>query len=302
MCSRSAVALALCTLLCLSSGIPAQTDSQVSDRPESEPGTTNAGLWLIGLLAQADDESSRGTAASLGYGVGESTWLSGLITSSSSPSDRADISARSIVFGVEHRFEHIGLSFELEDWGDSGAVESKDVAAGIAFLSDRFTLELALEQRDIDITFGLSIGDREFTRKAPIDADGWSLGMMLRASDTVRIYYDYQDYDYSRDLTILPRIQEFNRLNGSALTLANSFLSKAHTLGLDVMIGDKALSLTWGEDTSAVDGTDLTSVGAALILPVAARIDLEISLGASDSDSFDSSTYAGLGILIYGGS
>jgi hypothetical protein len=301
MCLLNRIVSFCCVLLCLNGDVFAQTDSQVSERPESESGTPNAGLWLIGLLAQADDESSRGAAASFGYGVGESTWLSGLITSSSSPAERADISANSFAFGVDHRFEHIGLSLELEDWGDSGAVESEDITAGISFFGDRFAVELGLEQRAIDITFGLPLGDRVITRKVPLDADGWSLGIMLRASEAVRIYYDYRDYDYSRDLTVLPRIQELNLLNGSALTLANSFLRDIHTVAVDVTFGNKALSLTWGEDTSAVDGTELTSFGAALILPVAARVDLEISVGTSHSEFLDSSTYAGLGILVYGG-
>ena len=202
---------------------------------------------------------------------------------------------------VDHRFEHVGLSLELEDWGDSGTVESQDIAAAVSFFSDRFRVELGLEQRDIDITFGLPIRDRVVTRKVPIDADGWSFEASLRASDAVRVFYDYRDWDYSRDLTALPRIQELNRLNGSALTLANSFLSEAQTLGVDITFGDKVLSLLWGQDTSAVDGTDLDSIAAALILPVAARIDLEISIGRSDSDFLDSSVYGGLGILIYGG-
>lgn len=298
---RKPIACVFCALLCLSGVVFAQTESQVSDQPETQQGAPNAGLWMIGLLAQADDESSRGAAASFGYGLGASTWLSALITNSSSPSDRANISADAFVFGLNHRFEHAGVSFELEDWGDSGAVESQDFAASVYFHGDRFEVDFGLERRNIDITFLLPVGDRVFARKVPLDADGWSLGVMLRAGAAVRVYYDYRDYDYSRDLTVLPRIQEFSRLNGSALTLANSFLSEAHTLGVDVTFGDKALSLTLGEDTSAVDGTDLSSIGLALILPVAARVDLEFSLGRSDSDFFDSSTYAGIGILVYGG-
>ena len=67
------------------------------------------------------------------------------------------------------------------------------------------------------------------------------------------------------------------------------------------MFRNKVLSLTLGEDTSAVDDTDLSSLGVAFLLPVAPRIDLEFSVGRSDSDFFEPNTWGGLGILIYGG-
>ena len=294
-------------LFCIAAGLmctasaAAQTDSAVSGQPNEQLRPGNAGLWMVGLLAQADDESSRGSALSFGYGVGEATWLSGLLTRSRSPSQRADISADALVLGVDHRFERLGLSFEYEDWGESGAVESRDFGASMYFHNERFEAELSLEQRDIDITFGLPLGDLVFTRKVPVDADGVALALRLRAGDRARIYLSWRDYDYSRDLTILPRIQQFSRLNGSALTLANSFIADERALGVDVTFGEKLLSLTFSEDSSAVDASELTSFGAALVIPAAARIDVEISLGRSDSDVLRSSTYGGVGILIYGG-
>ena len=42
-------------------------------------------------------------------------------------------------------------------------------------------------------------------------------------------------------------------------------------------------------------------LGIAFLMPVAPRIDLEISVGRSDSDFFEPNTWGGLGILIYGG-
>jgi hypothetical protein len=278
-----------------------QTDSQVSEQPEVGSSNSYAGLWMLGLLMQSDDESSQGSAVSFGYGVGESTWFSALLANSSSPAERADISANTFVLGIDHRFDKVGFSFELEDWGESGAVESEDIGASVYFFGDRYRVELGLEKRDIDFTFSLPFGDRIFTRKASFDADGWSFGVNVRASDAVSVYYDYRDYDYSVNLRVLPRIDRLNLLNGSALTLANSLLSEVHTFGVDVAFGDKSLSLIFGEDTSAIDGTDLSSIGASLIFPVAPRIDLEISLGRSDSDFLEASNYGGIGILIYGG-
>ncbi len=301
MCSLKSTVVLFTGLLLLGSVAQGQTDSQVSGQPEADTRASYAGLWMLGLLMQSDDESSRGSAISFGYGAGESTWLSVLLSNSSSPAERADISADTFVLGIDHRFDRVGFSFELEDWGESGAVESEDIGASIYFFGDRYRVEFGLERRNIDFTFSLPIGDRVFTRKAPFDADGQTFRAMLRAGRAVSLYYDYRDYDYSVNLAALPRIQRLNLLNGSALTLANSLLSEIQTFGVDVVFGNKSLSLTLGQDTSAIDGTDLSSIGAALIFPVAPRIDLEISLGRSDSDFFEASNYGGIGVLIYGG-
>lgn len=290
-----------CAALCWGAAAHAQTEVQISESPPALQQNSSAGLWLVGLLAQADDDSNDGASVSFGYGVGYSTWLSAFVTSSSSPADRADISTESLILAVDHRFEHVGLSFELEDWGDSGTVESQDIAAEISFFNDWFQFDLGLEQRAIDITLRVPTPGRVRSRKVPIDADGWSLGFAADAGDMLRVYYDYREYDYSRDISQLPLIQRFGLLNSSALTLANSFLSESHTLGFDIMFSNKVLSLTFGDDTSEVDNTDLSSLGLALLMPVAPRIDLEVSIGRSDSDFFEPNTWGGIGILIYGG-
>ena len=161
-------ALLIAGLLMLFSMAQAQTDSQVSSQPEADADAAYAGLWMLGLLMQSDDESSRGAALSFGYGVGESTWLSALFANSSSPAERADISADTFVLGVDHRLDRVGLRVELEDWGESGAVESEDIGASVYFFGERYRVEFGLERRDIDFTFSLPVGDRVFTAQGAV--------------------------------------------------------------------------------------------------------------------------------------
>ena len=279
----------------------AQTDSQVGERPAARDDEGSAGLWMFGALAQSDDESSRGSLLSFGYGVGRSTWLSAAFTNSTSPAQRADLSTDALVLALDHRFENFGFGFEFEDWGESGAVESQDFGASLTWYGERIEVLLGMERRAIDITFALTILDQVFTRKVAVDADGLSLGLRMNAGDRVRLFYDFENFGYSRDLTVLPRIQNLNRLNGSALTLANSFIDDRHTLGADIEFGEKLLTLSLSEDSSAVDGADLTSIAAALVVPVGLRVDLELSLGRSDSGTLASGTWLGVGVLVYGG-
>jgi hypothetical protein len=67
MSSSRCKALLIPGLLALFSTAQAQTDSQVSIQPGADAGASYAGLWMLGLLMQSDDESSRGDAVSFGY-------------------------------------------------------------------------------------------------------------------------------------------------------------------------------------------------------------------------------------------
>jgi len=263
---------------------------------------SDAGLWMLAVGMVADDESSNGASVSFDYALAPDSWLLVSAGRSRSPRERADVSAGSYILGIDHRFGRLGARFEIEQWGDRGAVESTDYGVDVYFESDRVRMELGYEARDIDISFTV-VGPlgREFSRKAPLDADGLDLSLGLSLTERLRLSAAMQRYDYGRDLRLLPRIAELNLLSASTLTLANSFVDRIATIGLDVALGDKRFSTRFGRDRSAVDGSELSSIEAALLVPVGRRTDLEFSLGRSDSDVFVASVYAGLLVLVYGG-
>jgi hypothetical protein len=262
----------------------------------------DAGLWTLAVGMQADDEASNGASVALDYALAADSWLLAQAGRSRSPRERADVSAASYMLGIDHRFGRIGTRFDIERWGDRGAVESTDYSAAVYVQSDRIRLELGYETRDIDISF-TAVGPlgREFSRKVPLDAEGMKLSLGATLSDRLRLSASVQHYDYARDLSLLPRIAALNLLSTSTLTLANSFVDRIETIGLDIELGEKIFSTRFWHDRSAVDGSALSSVEAALLVPVGRRTDLELSLGRSSSDVFEGSTYAGLLVLVYGG-
>jgi hypothetical protein len=278
-------------------GAARSAEAQYSDNASDET------FWTIGVSALTDDESSRNLALSFDVAVTEATWLSALVGQSRSPRARADVSADTLAFGIDHRFGLIGVRAEVERWGDSGSIESSDSTIGLYLQTDRVKVELGSEQRDIDITATfVGLNDRVFSRKVPLSADGKSLNVRINPSDRLGLRFGIEDYDYPPGLALLPRIDALNLLSTSTLTLANSFVSEIQTVGIDVDIGDKVLGFGMAKDRSAIDRTELTSFEASLMMPIGRRIDLEFSLGSSRSDLFESGLYGGLLVLIYGGS
>ena len=270
--------------------------AQFSDA--AEPAT----FWTVGVSALTDDESSHNLAVSFDVAPSERMWISALVGESRSPRSRADVSADTLAVGIDHRFGLVGLRAGLERWGDSGAIESDDSSLGLYFQTGRVKVELATEKRDIDITVTLpEIDGRAFSRKVPLSADGQSLTLRVDASERVRLRFGIEDYDYPAGLAALPRVDALNLLSASTLTLANSFVSEVLRAGVEIEIGNKVLGFGLSKDESAIDRSKLTSFDAALMIPVGRRIDLEISVGRSDSDLFETGIYGGLLLLIYGG-
>jgi len=61
------------------------------------------------------------------------------------------------------------------------------------------------------------------------------------------------------------------------------------------------LNVRAATDRSALDGSELETIEAAVLFPLGRRIDLEVNLGRGRSEFFDAGVYGGLLFLIYGG-
>lgn len=288
-CSRSALpVLAAVTLL---GSLSAGHTQEVGSRP-----------WLLSAAAQVDDDGSSGYGLGLDWGVTETTWLSFYGGLSHSPDDRADVTTRTLVAGLDQRLGPMGFTLGLESWGEPDEVESRDVTGSLYLRGDRYRLALKGERRDIDVTFTLTGPEGEQLRRtADLTADGFGASFSVALSERWRLSADGMGYDYSRDLSLLPRLQTFDFLASSVLTLSNSFIDSEWGVALDYQLGEPAFSVQWRRDRSAVDLSELTSVSLGALFPVADRLDLEISLGVSDSDELDAALFGGVYLFFYGG-
>ncbi len=279
-----------------SSGALAQDGSQIASQDdEFQP-------WALGFTLQTDEYDSQSLFTSFNWGVTENTWLFVSAGRSTSPADRADISTDDILVGVDHSFGIVGATLELEQWGEDNAVESSDVRGSIYLHGDRYNVGIEHERRDIDLTFFLpGPRDRRIARSTSLTGEGTGIFFRADLTDWWRVYGSAREYDYSRPLAILPRLDVLNLLSTSTLTLANSFLDDEQYLGFEWRAGDKLFNLGFGSNTSAVDRSELDFVSASFLFPVSYRVDLEFNIGRSEPDFAESSLYGGIMVLIYGG-
>ncbi len=53
-------------------------------------------------------------------------------------------------------------------------------------------------------------------------------------------------------------------------------------------------------DRSAIDGSEFDTREIAVLLPIGARVDLEVNVGSGRSEFFDAGAYGGVLFLVYG--
>lgn len=258
--------------------------------------------WAIGLGAQIAGEGSFNTAASFDIAVTDTTWLRASGSLGESPDNRGDVQTSTLSAGIDQSFGALGLTLDLQRWGDPDLVESDDIKASIYLRGDAVTVGLLGERREIDLTFSVTgIGGDVFSRTVGFTADGWGLRFSAKPVENWRFFASGRKYNYSANLAALPRIQLVDFLFASTLTLANSLVEFETSVGVERTFSDHAVFLNYGRDRSAVDRTFLESVDVGFLVPAGRRVDVELVFGISNSDDFGSETFGGVYLFIYGG-
>ena len=110
----------------------------------NRPRASRAATGCSASRAQVDDESNDSLLATFNWGVTEGTWLSFTAGRSSSPADRANIDADTLVASVDHSFGTVGVALEIERWGDEDALETSDWRGTVYYEPERFRIGVAL--------------------------------------------------------------------------------------------------------------------------------------------------------------
>lgn len=281
--------LALC-LVAVSAGASAQTSAAPSA----------GGAWMLGIGAQTDEVGSDSALATLQWGIRPNSWLSVTAGNSSSPADRADVEASTLALGFDQRFDRVGFTLGIEHWGDSGVLETDDLRGTVYFDRQRWRFGFGFATRDIEIPFTLSgpFGGTQ-QRTVSVGAERYSVDVRTAVGERWSLYFGLAEHDYERDLSVLPRIDRFNLLSTSTLTLANSFIDHERSVGVERVFERVVLNFRVATDRSAIDDSRLDTFDAALLLPIGRRVDVEVNLGHGRSSLFDSGLYGGLLFLVY---
>ena len=268
---------------------------------DDSPDDGRAG-WMLGLGVQADEHDAQSLLATSYVAVGSHNWLTFAAGQSSSPTDGADIDAGTLLVGIDHRFDMVGFMLEAEQWGDSGVLEATDFSGSVYFDRDRWRVGFGYEHRNIEIPFTVTgpLGGT-FHRTVDVSADGLSFDASVELAERWQLYVGLKEFDYERNLNVLPRIASLNWLSASTLTLANSFLDHDRWLAVERRFGQATLlNVRAATDRSAIDGAELDTIEAAVLFPVGRRLDLEVNLGHGGSDLFRGGMYGGLLLVVYG--
>jgi hypothetical protein len=262
-----------------------------------------SGAWVLGFAGQVDEQSSDSVLATVNWGVTPTTWLSFSAGRSSSPADRADVEADTLVASIDHRFDKVGFTLELEHWGDPDALETEDLRGSVYFDRARWRVDLAYATRDLEIPFTLTgpLGNT-LRRTAETSSDSVGVDVRVNLNELWRLYLGVTEYDYEsrRALQIIPRIDRLNLLSTSTLTLANSLIDHERSIGIERDIRRMVFNLRFATDESAIDGSSFETTDVALLVPAGARMDIEVNVGRGRSELAEAGWYAGVLLLIYG--
>ena len=254
---------------------------------------------------QFDDDGSKDFLLGIDYAIADKTWVSAFAGYSDTSDDFAEETFNTGLVGFDHQFGLFGIAASLESWGNSDTVESIDTRTQLYFQKGGFRAALTGEFRNIDITVTVTTPERTFEQVNRISAD--AIGGSLRYSgDKFTMYASYLNYDYADDAprlrAIIVVLDAVDRLPGhtaSDLTLANSFLDDTVTAGLDIELVESVFNVEYSRYSGTLDLRDTDSISAALLFPVGDRVDLELRLGRSSTDGFESSTFGGLTFFYY---
>lgn len=310
--AAAAAAAAICLLLTGGEALAADNDSL----PPPTASMTLAGerssslLWAVGLAGQVDSASGSSMLATVNLGLSDRTWLSFGAGRSRSGADRADVAVRTFNAGLDHRFGVVGVIVHAGLWGDPDALESTEYRGGPYLQFERLRIGYEREHRDLQLrfTFAGPTGD-SIARDLRMSATADALRARVQLADRWQMLLTTRRFDYSRDLAVLPRIAQLNLLSTSPLTLAYGFIESERSVAFEWQQGLRLFSFGASRDRSAVDGSRLQTAFAALLFPIALRVDMEVTVGHGRwgaaggplSAAPGSSHYAGVLFLIYGG-
>lgn len=258
------------------------------------------GGYMLGGGVEADDDNGFRGSLFAGMEVGDNTWLSTGVASTSIelPFDRSgDIIYAD--FEIDHFFDPVGVSFGVGYWGDPDLLHSTDVRGSFYFRNEKFYIAGEYEHRDFDFIIPPldSITGREFT----FTADGVGARLRYRFSDTFSVSLSGMQYDYSVDF--LPEVSRdaVRLVTVSRLGLINSLIDSRASVDFMLDVGDRRWQLDLSTWDGALDRSTTDSVTVSYLHPATNRTDLEVSLGYDDSDLYGDVTFVSLFLYFYGG-
>lgn len=287
--------------------------------------------WLLTLGTELDDEDGYRVDVGAAWAPNAATWVNAYAGIADTSTDFTSFSSRMASLGIDHSFEQLGVSMDLRWWGDSDFFESRALAGSLYFKKEgwRWALRGEVRESDFDpVRFDVEIPIRNLivpvSGSAECGLDNYGYGASV--SHTGRLWsvllagtqYQYSSADCTlTELVVppqagnLPRSRELNRritatvlarggeLLGSALTREYGFLDYSLWGSVALRSGVNTLGLDYFRDREEFQGLVADTLIGSFTFPVSNRLDLELRLGATDSDAAGTVAFAGVALFAY---
>ena len=319
MCLREQAACALAALVLAGASVAARADS--SDD-----------AWLLTVGTELDDEDGYRVDLGLAWAPSAATWVNAYAGTADTSTDFNDFTSRMASVGVDHAFEHVGFTVDVRWWGDSELFESTAVAGAVYFKQEAWRVALRGELRESDFEpfdFNVTIPIRgtlvpvSGSAECGLDNSGYGASLSHTGKSWSALVagtqYDYSSTDCALTaLNVPPQVgdlppitREFFRrianrvlargaeLLGSALTRENGFLDYSLWGSLAYRSGLKSFALDYFHDREEFDGLLADTLIGSVTFPVSNRLDLELRVGATDSDLSGTIAFAGVTLFAF---
>jgi hypothetical protein len=263
-------------------------------------------LFDVTLAAFADEAS--GSDFSLDARLVPSAWwtLSAGVGRSESSDNFADLGGTALRAAADLHGENLGLSISYNGWDDGDSFESRTLGARVYYRQGGFQGGLIVEERNIDVSYSFSVLGRAISTSQDFGGEGFGAtlsyygdqwGGYLRG-----VSYSY-DENLSRLLTAVgqPNVTRFPRiaaLSASLLTRAAGVLQSDVSAGIDRAFVRSGLRLDASFAKDAITGADSTGASVSYRYRISSRVEIEGTLGVTDTDGFDSLTYGGVALSL----
>lgn len=255
--------------------------------------------YLLGAGVEADDEDGLRASILAGIEVGDSTWLSGALSSSTVDLGSGDGSDTVYAdLELDHFIDPVGMSVGVAYWGDPDLLDSVDIRGSLYTRGETFYLAAELEHRDFD--FIIPPSDFFVGREFAFTADGIGARMRLRFTDSFSVALSGIQYNYSVNFRPNENRDAIRLITVSRLGLINSLIDSR--AGVDFLFdaGARRWQLNYSTWEGALDRSRTNSVTISYLHPATARSDLDFSIGYDDSDLYGDVAFASVYWYFYG--
>lgn len=289
-------------------------------------------IWLLNIGGDVEAENGYRIDAGLTWAPSELTAIYASAGTADVSTDFDEFTYQGANLGFDHFFGPIGLIADLRWWDQSELFSTTTLGASLYFRSHGWRIALRGEARESEFdefSFDTVIPVRgvlvPISGRGECSLDNTAYGLSANYTGAAwtallsGINYEYSSTDcnlngatvppqvgnlppISREIfrRIATRVLESGaRLIGSQLTRENGFLDYSIWANLGYRSGLTTFGLDYYHDREEFAGLEADTLIGSITFPIGDRLDLELRLGATDSDLEGNVAFGGFTLFAY---